>query len=215
MKIIVLILFSGLAAFGAGNVSLPSWTGSFTGNANGLTNFWLVWPPATHITNSIFAVDLPHSALTLTNQSGVTVNVVDAGAQQLNDSLNTAVLNWHNRQLLYEDGSAIAVEFSNPMQFHDVPGNTLIICNTSKLLLGPASAGTTNVSVGTNLTVAGFTTCSKSVFLATNALSAWPTAPAAQGGSAIVSSNGYLYVLLATNGTAGSVTWTGTNRLGW
>jgi hypothetical protein len=55
----------------------------------------------------------------------------------------------------------------------------------------------------------------KAIDILTNALSTWPTAPRARGASAIVSSNGYPYILLSTNGGVGSASWTGTNKLGW
>lgn len=45
---------------------------------------------------------------------------------------------------------------------------------------------------------------------------AWPAAPAAAGACAIVSSNGYPFMLLSTNGGGGvSSVWTGTNKIGW
>jgi hypothetical protein len=53
------------------------------------------------------------------------------------------------------------------------------------------------------------------VVIYTNSLSSWPKAPATVGASAIVSSNGFPFILLSTNGAAGSATWTGTNKLGW
>lgn len=48
-----------------------------------------------------------------------------------------------------------------------------------------------------------------------NSMSLWPTAPAFPGGCAIVNSNGYPYILLSTNGSVGSATWTATNKFGW
>ncbi len=49
----------------------------------------------------------------------------------------------------------------------------------------------------------------------TNAQATWPKVPPAGGGFAIVSSNGYPYMLLSTNLGVGSNVWTGTNKLGW
>jgi hypothetical protein len=50
----------------------------------------------------------------------------------------------------------------------------------------------------------------------TNSQASWPKTPATPGAFCIVSSNGLPYMLLSTNNAGGgSITWTGTNKLGW
>jgi hypothetical protein len=63
-----------------------------------------------------------------------------------------------------------------------------------------------SATIGTNYTFVAW--------LATNALSSWPTAPKNNGDAALVSSNGTVYLLTSTNAAAGSATWTWTNRVG-
>jgi hypothetical protein len=68
------------------------------------------------------------------------------------------------------------------------------------------NAYATKATIGTNYTFVAW--------LATNALSSWPTAPRNNGDAALVSSNGTVYLLTSTNAAAGSATWTWTNRVG-
>jgi hypothetical protein len=55
----------------------------------------------------------------------------------------------------------------------------------------------------------------RGTLIPSNALALWPTAPVTRGDSYIGSSNGFLYLLISTNGATGSATWTATNKLGW
>jgi hypothetical protein len=81
----------------------------------------------------------------------------------------------------------------------------------------PDTPGVEIVRAGTNGIVAANSVPFVAGYYAvsSNSLSLWPTAPRTRGDAAIVSSNGYPYILLSTNGTGGSTTWTGTNKLGW
>lgn len=57
----------------------------------------------------------------------------------------------------------------------------------------------------------GFTNMNISVsYLPTNAIAAWPTAPASRGGAALINSNGTIYLL--TSAPDGN-TWAATNKL--
>lgn len=85
-------------------------------------------------------------------------------------------------------GSASVDENGNAV-FTSVTGNGLGMTNVSSL----------NTNAVFNGTVMG----------KTNAVSAWPTAPAFPGAYAIVSSNGVVYILTSNIGA----TWTATNKL--
>jgi hypothetical protein len=100
-------------------------------------------------------------------------------------------------------------------------GTYLTVANNMALRVWPSRGveignyGATDPGANNLLLSSGNVTVIGNFQQASNALSAWPTAPATRGGFAIVSSNGYPWILLSTNGGIGSTSWTATNKFGW